>query len=173
MSYASIMISWLERHEILKVRKTSCACRGIHELSPGGRPQKFLRGSLKEKAQLLMSVGKYMDVARLIANELKKVALNGTKIGDRTPCQLTYPGLIMGLCNRARVFIPSVGYQQFYLYVGNPQVPHPLGTLEEFIAFANWSEGRPNVQEEAASDDEEEESKESIFDLDSVYDLSG
>ncbi|KAL5064642.1 hypothetical protein RYX36_026379 [Vicia faba] len=52
-----------------------------------------------------------MDVARLIANELKKVALNGTNIGDRTPCQLTYPGLIMGLCNRARVFIPFVGYQ--------------------------------------------------------------
>ncbi|KAL5079440.1 hypothetical protein RYX36_007861, partial [Vicia faba] len=55
--------------------------------------------------------GKIMDVGRLITNELKKVALSGISMGDWTPCQLTYLGLIMGLCKRARVLIPSVDHQ--------------------------------------------------------------
>ncbi|KAL5059635.1 hypothetical protein RYX36_031239 [Vicia faba] len=55
--------------------------------------------------------GKSLDVARLISNKLKKVSLSGTSMGDQTPCQLTFPGSIMGLCKRARVSIPSVGHQ--------------------------------------------------------------
>ncbi|KAL5074805.1 hypothetical protein RYX36_013789 [Vicia faba] len=124
-----------EFHDILarkawdfeSVKNKLCLPGFSYELSAGGIPQKFIRGSLKTKAQLLMTVvlynirphshtssipmevgglldcileGKTVDVARLISNELKKVALSGTSLGDRTPCQLTYPGLIMGLCRR-------------------------------------------------------------------------
>ncbi|KAL5062707.1 hypothetical protein RYX36_024444 [Vicia faba] len=135
-----------EYHDILdrnewdfeSVKNKLCLSGFLYELTPGGRPQKFVRGNLKTKAQLLMIVvlynirprshtssihvevgglltcileGKTVGVGRLIANELKKVALSGTSMGDRTTCQLTYPGLFMGLCKRARVPIPSVGHQ--------------------------------------------------------------
>ncbi|KAL5070242.1 hypothetical protein RYX36_021129 [Vicia faba] len=115
-----------------------CLSGHSYELTIGGRPQKFLRSSLKTKAQFLMEVvlynirphshtssipveicgllacileGNTVDVGRLIANELKKVSLSGTSLGDRTSCQLSYPGLIMGLRKKSQVTIPSVGHQ--------------------------------------------------------------
>lgn len=42
-------------------------------------------------------------------NELKRVALSGTRHGTSVPCKLIFPGLIMNLCKRARVQIPSEG----------------------------------------------------------------
>ncbi|KAL5063776.1 hypothetical protein RYX36_025513 [Vicia faba] len=55
--------------------------------------------------------GKSVVLAILIANELEKVALSGTSLGDQTPCQLTYSGLIMGLYKRAHMLISSVSHQ--------------------------------------------------------------
>ncbi|KAL5056350.1 hypothetical protein RYX36_037032 [Vicia faba] len=54
---------------------------------------------------------KLVDAARLIANELNKVALGGTRYGDRIHFQLTYFGLIMNLCKKSRVPIPSESHQ--------------------------------------------------------------
>lgn len=44
-------------------------------------------------------IGKSVDVASLIAGEMRKVATNGTKFEGKAGV-LMYPGLIMGLCRR-------------------------------------------------------------------------
>ncbi|MCI40514.1 hypothetical protein A2U01_0061747, partial [Trifolium medium] len=46
-----------------------------------------------------------VDIARIIANEMKAVAESGIK-NESAPV-LTYPGLIMGLCSAARVTFPA------------------------------------------------------------------
>jgi hypothetical protein len=48
-----------------------------------------------------------VDIARVIANEMKGIAESGIKPGPKPTCVLAYPGLIMGLCINARVKIPS------------------------------------------------------------------
>ncbi|KAL5079190.1 hypothetical protein RYX36_007611 [Vicia faba] len=109
-----------------------------YELIVVGIPLKFILKSLKKMPRVLMFVvlynirihshmssipvetvcllyyileGKFVDVARRIANKLKRVALSGTRHGDQTSCQLTYPRMIMGLCKKARVPIPIEGHQ--------------------------------------------------------------
>ncbi|XP_058784710.1 uncharacterized protein LOC131659552 [Vicia villosa] len=54
-------------------------------------------------------MGEEVDIARILANELKRVALNGTSFGDRAKCRLIFPGLIMGLCRKVGVRFPSGG----------------------------------------------------------------
>lgn len=44
-------------------------------------------------------IGKSVDVASIIAGEMRKVATTGTKFGGKVDV-LMYPGLIMGLCRR-------------------------------------------------------------------------
>ena len=51
-------------------------------------------------------IGKSVDVASIIAGEMRKVVTSGTKFGGKAGV-LTYPGLIMGLCRRANVPIPD------------------------------------------------------------------
>lgn len=51
-------------------------------------------------------IGKYVDVASIIAGEMRKMAISGTKFGGKAGV-LAYPGLIMGLCRRANVVIPG------------------------------------------------------------------
>ncbi|KAL5080920.1 hypothetical protein RYX36_009341 [Vicia faba] len=51
-----------------------------------------------------------VDIARVIANELKMADLSGTLHGDRTLCQLTYSGLIIGLCKKEKVQILADGH---------------------------------------------------------------
>ncbi|KAL5060143.1 hypothetical protein RYX36_031747 [Vicia faba] len=77
------------------------------------RPCSHTSSILVEVVGLLACIleGNNVDVRKLIANKLKKVTLSGTRLGDRTPCQLTYLGLIMGLCKKERVPIPSIGHQ--------------------------------------------------------------
>ncbi|KAI5427802.1 hypothetical protein KIW84_033000 [Lathyrus oleraceus] len=50
-----------------------------------------------------------IDVARIIANELKSVIESGLKSGARVNCPLAFPCLIMSLCIQARVRLPSRG----------------------------------------------------------------
>ncbi|KAI5424661.1 hypothetical protein KIW84_030738 [Lathyrus oleraceus] len=50
-----------------------------------------------------------IDVARIIANELKTVIESGLKSGARVNCPLAFPCLIMSLCIKARVRLPSRG----------------------------------------------------------------
>ncbi|KAL5073142.1 hypothetical protein RYX36_012126, partial [Vicia faba] len=38
-----------------------------------------------------------LDIARVITNEMKRLTFSNTRLRDRISCQLTYPGLIMGL----------------------------------------------------------------------------
>lgn len=51
-------------------------------------------------------IGKFVDVASIIAGEMRKMAISGTKFGGKAGV-LAYPGLIMGLCRRANVAIPD------------------------------------------------------------------
>ncbi|KAL5100043.1 hypothetical protein RYX36_004370 [Vicia faba] len=104
-------------------------CKGGHtyEVNALRNPLKFNRKSLKTKAQVLMFVVLYkirprshtssipvettcllsymldeatIDIARVILNEMKRVVLSNTRLGDRISCQLTYSGLVMGLCKK-------------------------------------------------------------------------
>jgi hypothetical protein len=50
--------------------------------------------------------GKSVDVASIIAEEMRKMVLSGTKFGGKAGV-LAYPGLIMGLCRQANVTIPE------------------------------------------------------------------
>ena len=50
-----------------------------------------------------------IDVARIIAYELKSVIESGLKSGARVNCPLAFPCLIMSLCLQARVRLPSRG----------------------------------------------------------------
>jgi hypothetical protein len=51
-------------------------------------------------------IGKSVDVASIIAAEMRKGATSGTKFGGKASV-LMYPWLIMGLCRRANVPIPD------------------------------------------------------------------
>src|ERR1051325_10852792 len=122
-------------HDML--RRKLCLSGHSYELNKAGQPVKFNWSSLKTSARVLMCVALYnlrprshtssipMETAdliaymldqaqiyfgRLIANELKRVALSYTSREERIKCALTYPGLIMGLLKRARVVFPTVGH---------------------------------------------------------------
>src|ERR1051325_5784449 len=119
------------------LRSKLCLSGHSYELNRAGQPLKFNRSSLKTSARVLMCVALYnlrprshtysipmetvgliaymldeeqIDFGRLIANELKRVALSYTSRGERIKCALTYPGLIMGLLKRAKVVFPAVGH---------------------------------------------------------------
>ncbi|KAL5073151.1 hypothetical protein RYX36_012135, partial [Vicia faba] len=51
-----------------------------------------------------------LDIARVISNEMKRVALSNIRLRDRITCTLMYPSLIMGLCKKAKVHIPGDGH---------------------------------------------------------------
>lgn len=51
--------------------------------------------------------GMEIDVARIIANEIKAIVESGTKLGGKSNCPLSFPGLIMGLCKKAKTHIPN------------------------------------------------------------------
>src|ERR1051325_1803709 len=119
------------------LRSKLCLSGHSYELNRAGQPLKFNRSNLKTSARVLMCVALYnlrprshtssipmetagliaymldqeqIDFGRLIANELKRVALSYTSKGERIKCALTYPGLIMGLLKRAKVAFPAVGH---------------------------------------------------------------
>ncbi|KAL5065994.1 hypothetical protein RYX36_027731 [Vicia faba] len=67
--------------------------------------------------------------------------------------------------------------QQLNLQFREPLVDHPLRSRDDLIAYANWAEGGPSTQEEAAEDDEIEaddvSSGDSVFDVDEEYLMMG
>ncbi|KAI5394483.1 hypothetical protein KIW84_061227 [Lathyrus oleraceus] len=83
------------------------------ELNPSGVPMSLNPTPLQCRSQwhiwsiLLTNV--QIDVARIIANELKSVIESGLKSGARVNCPLAFPCLIMSLCIQARVRLPSRG----------------------------------------------------------------
>ncbi|KAI5426646.1 hypothetical protein KIW84_032175 [Lathyrus oleraceus] len=103
-----------------------------------GHPTKFNRWDLNTAAQVLMTLVLYnirpmsntssipMDTAyllyyiidegqvyveRIIANEMKMIASSGHHLGNRTPSALAFPGLIIGLCQKARVSLPYMVHE--------------------------------------------------------------
>ncbi|KAI5396796.1 hypothetical protein KIW84_062862 [Lathyrus oleraceus] len=52
-----------------------------------------------------------VDVARIISNDLKMIASSSHHLGNITPSILAFPGLIMGLCQKARVSLPFVFHE--------------------------------------------------------------
>src|SRR4051812_29036346 len=128
------------------LREVLCMSGHSYDLNPSQQPQKFSRKVLTINAQVLMSVVLHnlrprshtsslpaesaalvarmiehepIDITRIIANELKRVALSGTRHGDRAPCKLIFPGLIMNLCKKARVQIPSEGLMSIDTFIDN------------------------------------------------------
>jgi hypothetical protein len=70
------------------------------------RPKSHVFSTPVENTPLIYSIlaGISVDVARIIANELKIIALNGV-FGPK--CPLAFPGLVMGLVLGARISIPA------------------------------------------------------------------
>ncbi|KAI5420490.1 hypothetical protein KIW84_044330 [Lathyrus oleraceus] len=106
------------------------------ELNPSGVPMRYHREDMTPMAQLILLLvltniqpkshtstvpipvahlvhsiltNVEIDVARIIANELKSVIESGLKSGARVNCPLAFPCLIMSLCIQARVRLPSRG----------------------------------------------------------------
>ncbi|KAI5414213.1 uncharacterized protein LOC127087631 [Lathyrus oleraceus] len=106
------------------------------ELNPSGVPMRYHREDMTPMAQLILLLvltniqpkshtstvpipvahlvhsiltNVQIDVARIIANELKSVIESGLKSGARVNCPLAFPCLIMSLCIQARVRLPSRG----------------------------------------------------------------
>lgn len=79
------------------------------------RPKSHLSSTTLDVTPLLYFIlsDRQVDIARVIAKELNTVALNGV-IGGK--CLLSFPGLIMGLCKKEKVAIPSHGYEE----IANP-----------------------------------------------------
>lgn len=105
-----------------------------YETNTSGAPKNFLRKNLRTTTQVMMTLvlhnirlrrntssipldtgyllyyildDRQVDVARIISNEIKMTDESGHRLGNRTPCTLAFPGLIMGLCMGARMVIPS------------------------------------------------------------------
>ncbi|CAL5189369.1 unnamed protein product [Lathyrus oleraceus] len=106
------------------------------ELNPSGVPMRYHREDMTPLAQLILLLvltnikpkshtstvpipvahlvhciltNVQIDVARIIALELKSVIESGRKAGARVNCPLAFPCLIMSLCMQARVRLPSRG----------------------------------------------------------------
>lgn len=106
-------------------------------LNPVGFLDRMDRGNMNQKAQLYLFLllhkikprsrnsdltidmscllywimsGEEVYVAQIISHEIREVASSGKKLGTKPAAQLTFPGLIMGLCRRACVEIPDVVY---------------------------------------------------------------
>ncbi|KAI5426143.1 hypothetical protein KIW84_031824 [Lathyrus oleraceus] len=103
---------------------------------------------------LIMS-GKWIDVAQIIANEMRCVTESGKEFGTgtRSTCPLVFPDLIMGLLIASRSG-------------GQPNVGHHFMTPEEFQIHIVWLEDKPFYRGEAAAghgngnEDDEEDAEE-------------
>ncbi|KAI5426805.1 hypothetical protein KIW84_032294 [Lathyrus oleraceus] len=102
-----------------------------------GCPTKFYKWDLNTTAQV--------DVARIIDNDIKMIASSGHHLGNITPSTLAFPGMIMGLCQKARVSLPFVVHETIDGEVNDrdPHVDHSFGTRDKFQDHANWSKDRP------------------------------
>lgn len=63
-----------------------------------------------------------VNVAQVISNEIRMISSSGHRLGTRTLATLAFPRLIMGLCRRVGVAIPSVVHGTIegvlnYLYI--------------------------------------------------------
>ncbi|KAI5387041.1 hypothetical protein KIW84_073262 [Lathyrus oleraceus] len=70
-----------------------------------GHPTKFYRRDLHTTAQ------RWVDVARITANEMKMIASSGHHLGNKTPSTLAFLGMIMGLCQKASGSLPTVVHE--------------------------------------------------------------
>ncbi|GAU42857.1 hypothetical protein TSUD_13250 [Trifolium subterraneum] len=104
------------------------------QLNSVGLPLRAMRGDMKQKAQLTLlfilhnviprshlsdapmnilgllyclHVGKDIDVARVIANEMKVIASSGVTNQSKPKCMLAFSTLIMGLIKEERIPIPQ------------------------------------------------------------------
>ncbi|MCH90862.1 hypothetical protein A2U01_0011785 [Trifolium medium] len=71
------------------------------------KPKSHTSTATMDRVTLLwyILVGLQVDIARVISNEMKRIAESGIK-NDSKPI-ISYPGLIMGLCSDARAVLPA------------------------------------------------------------------
>ncbi|KAL5065993.1 hypothetical protein RYX36_027730 [Vicia faba] len=83
--------------------------------------------------------GTIIDFSRLISNELKRITLSNTQLGERITCQLTYPGLIMGLCKKAKVKIPDDGHNTIEWVINDNFIDHFCISKQVYLAEGSVS----------------------------------
>lgn len=105
-----------------------------YEVNAYGAPNNFLRKKLKAATRVIMTLvlynirpkshtssipldtsyllyyildNKYVDVDRIILNEIKMIVESGHRLGSKIPCNLAFPGL----CSIARISMPPVVHE--------------------------------------------------------------
>jgi hypothetical protein len=96
-------------------------------------------------------IGKSVDVASIIAGEMRKVATSGTKFGGKTGV-LTYPGLIMGLCRRANVPIPDEVHFSITSVINDAYLNRFCQSQMDRAEGAGTSSSRPRARSTPAFD---------------------
>ncbi|KAL5067546.1 hypothetical protein RYX36_018433 [Vicia faba] len=125
----------------------------------------------------LMMIGRRIDVAQIISNEMRSMAENGKEFGSRikSSCPLVFPGLIMGLLIASRVRLPNLTIFKIKIKVDDKMQIQPgmqsnegqqfmqsnegqqFMTPEEFATYIAWPGDRPFYQEEGVGSEKEAE----------------
>ncbi|KAI5441515.1 hypothetical protein KIW84_010841 [Lathyrus oleraceus] len=129
------------------------------------RPRSHTSSIPLDTAYLLYYIldNRYVDVARIILNEIKMITESDHRMGSKIPCTLAFPGL----CIIARISMPPVVHETIDGVVDDKyiereiHVNHNLPSYEAFQQHANWPEGMPFHQEGLVDEDEEIEEEES------------
>ncbi|KAL5067888.1 hypothetical protein RYX36_018775 [Vicia faba] len=97
-----------------------------------------------------------IDVAQVISNEIRRIAISGHSHGNKAPMTLGFPTLIMGMCRKASVEIPNVDTKIISSIVNEdyvlhhcvsklageeahqPQAHAPLARYNEQACVYNW-----------------------------------
>ncbi|KAL5070809.1 hypothetical protein RYX36_021696, partial [Vicia faba] len=69
-----------------------------------------------------MIKGWHIDVAQVISNEIRKIAISDHSLGSKAPLTLAFSALIMGLCRKAGVDIPNVATKRISSIVNEDYV---------------------------------------------------
>ncbi|CAI8594304.1 unnamed protein product [Vicia faba] len=80
----------------------------LHNIRPSSHTSAFTLDT--PQLLYLIMLGRRIDVAQIIANEMRNVVESGKEFGagTKTICPLVFPGLMMGLLIASRVQIPNM-----------------------------------------------------------------
>ncbi|KEH25675.1 hypothetical protein MtrunA17_Chr6g0462331 [Medicago truncatula] len=135
----------------------------LHLILHNIRPKSHTSSTTLDVTPLLYYIlaNEQVDIARVISQEMKIVAESGIKPPAKHNCPLTFPGLIIGLCHKARIVIPAQVHETIKhpitdTYIGRyctgsrararaeapqtqstPQEAQPAPTPQQFL-FSEW-----------------------------------
>ncbi|KAL5057497.1 hypothetical protein RYX36_029101, partial [Vicia faba] len=96
----------------------------LHNVSPRSHASTFTMDNAK--LLHLMMIGRRIDVARIISNEMRNMAQSGKEFGSgiKSSCPLVFPGLIMGFLIASRVRLPNLTIFKIKTKVDDKHVDH-------------------------------------------------